>query len=136
MALVFVVFPVLLAISTFFKINYEEDIILFSYEYFNNVYFGFQLLSLFQYGVFAVMFIVYPIYPALFSIEKFFTNREPQNSAIIEYEVLKNLVYVLSPFFIFAILYLIAVRTEENPLTVIVNVIFLLLPPHYLKLSY
>ena len=107
-----------LAVSTFTKINYKEEIILFSSEYFTDIYFGFHLLSLLQYGVFIVMLIVYPIYPAVFSIQKFFVEREPQNSAIVEYKILKNLVYVLFPFFIFAIVYSIAVRMK---VTVIVN---------------
>jgi hypothetical protein len=122
MILVFFVSPLLLAVSTFFKIYYADEIILFSSEYFNDIYFGFQLLSLFQYVVFTVMLIVYPLYPAAFSIEKFFLNREPQNSAIIEYEILRNMVYVLSPFFVFAILYSVAARMEEYPLTAIIKI--------------
>lgn len=51
------------------------------------------------------MLVIYPIYPYVFS-KKYFSKRDPQ-SAIIEYELLKKIVYVLFPFFVlYALLYL------------------------------
>src|SRR5688572_14289591 len=88
MVFVLGVLPILLAISTFFSIKYREDIMLFSYEYFEDINFGIQLLSLFQYGVFVDMLILYPIYPAAFSIERYFMKRKCQRSALREYEIL------------------------------------------------
>src|SRR5215203_3555046 len=105
MVFVFGVLPILLAISSEFYIIYREDIMLFSSEYFEDIYFGFELLNLFQYVLFAVMLILYPIYPAAFSIERYFMKRKSQRSALKEYEILRKIVYALFPFFIFAFVY-------------------------------
>ena len=113
--IVLIVLPVLLALSNFFTIIYRIEIFTFSLEYFNNEYFAFQLLSYFQYGVFVVMLIVYPLYPSVFSLEKFLIKRNPE-SAIIEYEIIKKIVYALFPLFIFAFVYLISGTMKENPL--------------------
>jgi hypothetical protein len=118
--IVLLVLPVLLAFSNFFTIIYRLEIFTFSLQYFNNEYFAFQILSYFQYGVFVVMLIVYPLYPSVFSLEKFFIKRNPE-TAIIEYEMLKKIVYALFPLFIFAFVYLIGGTMKENPLRFVIK---------------
>src|SRR5215212_5506236 len=86
--IVLIVLPVLLAFSNFFTIIYRSEIFTFSLEYFNDEYFAFQIQSYFQYGVFVVMLILYPLYPSVFSIKKFFIKRNPE-CVIIEYEILR-----------------------------------------------
>jgi hypothetical protein len=66
------------------------------------------------------MLILYPLYPSAFSVEKFFIKRNPEN-AIIEYEILKKIVYALFPLFIFAFAYLIGRTMEENPLEFVIK---------------
>ena len=78
MIFVFVVLPFLLAISTFIKINYPGEIILLSSEYSDDIYFGFGLLSLFQYGVFVIMLILYPIYPSAFLYTEILREKRPK----------------------------------------------------------
>ena len=97
--IVLIVLPILLGLSNFFTIIYRLEIFSFSLQYFNDEYLAFQLLSFFQYGIFVAMLIVYPLYPSVFSLEKFFIKRNPE-SAIIEYEMLKKIVYALFPLFL------------------------------------
>lgn len=118
--IVLIVLPILLAFSNLVTVIYKQEIFLFSFEYFNNEYFAFQIRDYFQYGVFVVMLIVYPLYPSVFSLEKFFIKRNPEN-VIIEYEMLKKIVYGLFPLFIFAFVYLIGGTMKENPLGIIIK---------------
>jgi hypothetical protein len=118
--IVLIILPVLLAFSNFLSINYKLEIATFSLEYFNNESLAFQILSFFQYGVFVVMLILYPLYPSAFSVEKFFIKRNPE-TAIIEYEMLKKIVYALFPLFIFAFAYLIGGTMKENPLGIVIK---------------
>jgi hypothetical protein len=118
--IVLIVLPVLPAFSNFFTIIYRLEIFSFSSEYFNNGYVAFQIQSYFQYAVFVVMLILYPLYPSAFSLEKFFIRRNPK-SAIIEYEMPKKIVYTLFPLFIFAFVYLIGGTVKENPLRFVIK---------------
>jgi hypothetical protein len=118
--IVLIILPLLLGLSNFFTIIYRLEIFTFSLEYFNNEFLAFQILSFFQYGVFVVMLVLYPLYPSAFSVEKFFIKRNPE-SAIIEYETLKKIVYALFPLFIFAFAFLIGRTMEENPLGFVIK---------------
>ncbi|MDF2738383.1 MAG: hypothetical protein K0S93_2243 [Nitrososphaeraceae archaeon] len=137
MICVFFILPILLGISTFYKGNFAEDIILYSIEYFNNPYFGFNLLSYFQYSIFIVMLVLYPIYPSVFSIEKFFIKRKFQNSPILEYEGLKKIIYILFPFFIFAFIFILGqtIMKTQNPLIIVINIISNIIPPSIFVIS-
>jgi hypothetical protein len=119
---VLVILPVLLALSTFFFSSYKLEIYSYSLLYFDNGYLGFQILSFFQYGVFVVMLILYPIYPSMLSLKKFLVNRNPE-SAIIEYELLKKTIYILFPFFIFGFAYLVGGTIEGNPFEIVIKTI-------------
>jgi hypothetical protein len=67
-----------------------------------------------------VMLIVYPLYPSVFSLEKFLIKRNPE-SVITEYEMLKTIAYALFPLFIFAFVYLISGTMKENPLVFVIK---------------
>jgi hypothetical protein len=115
--MVLIALPILLGSSNFFSEVYSEKIISFFLVYFDDPYLGFQILYSFQYIVFAVMLVLYPIYPFIFSIEKYFSKRNPK-SAVSEYEILKKIVYSLFPFFIFAVAFMIVSRIiQEDPLS-------------------
>jgi hypothetical protein len=114
--IVLVILPVLLAISNFFGSVYYDLIYSYFLVYFNNGDLGFQLIDLFQYAVFVIMLVVYPIYPIAFSIEKYFSKSDAR-SVIKEYEILKKSVYALFPLFLIAIAFIImAQMSVENPL--------------------
>jgi len=59
-----------------------------------------NLFSAFQIIVFVVMVIVYPPYPAPFSIEKYFIKRGFE-SAVSEFELVRKILYVAIPLLIF-----------------------------------
>jgi hypothetical protein len=120
--IVLIALPVLLGTTNFFSSGiYNERIIRFSLIYFNDPYTGLWIVYSFQYIVFAVMLILYPIYPLIFSIEKYFWKRNPR-VAIAEYDLLKKITYALFPFFILALALMIASRiTPENQLSSIIN---------------
>jgi hypothetical protein len=59
-----------------------------------------NLFSAFQIIVFVVMILVYPPYPAPFSIEKYFTKRGFE-SAVSEFELVRKILYVAIPLLIF-----------------------------------
>jgi hypothetical protein len=121
--IVLVILPILLAFSNFFRYIYSEKILSFSLVYFNDVYFGFRILDLFQYCVFVVMLILYPSYHNILSTERYFGKRDPR-SALVEYEVLKKIIYALFPLFIFALVFIIVPRvTKENPLVIVTRLI-------------
>jgi hypothetical protein len=137
MIVVFFILPVLLGASTFYKEQFKDDILLDSFKYFNDPFFGFNLLSYFQYGIFIVMLILYPIYPSVFSIEKFFIKKNFQNSPIIEYEILKKIIYVLFPFFVFAFIFILGETTmkTQNPLRIVINTFSNIIPPSVFVIS-
>ena len=81
------------------------------------------------------MLILYPIYPAAFSIERYFMKRKCQSSALREYEILRKIVYALFPFFIFAFVYLMAGTTKGDILTVITNISGGLIPSDFLAVG-
>jgi hypothetical protein len=113
--------PALLGISNIIIDIYSNQIISFSILRFNNPSIVLDLLQVFQYVVFAVMLILYPIYPFFYSLKNYFSGRNPR-SIITEYKVLKYIVISLFPLFIFAILLITATRiANQNPLTSIVQ---------------
>lgn len=115
--IVLIVLPIVLGFSNFFSEIYYARIISFFLVYTDNPYLGFQILYVFQYIIFAVMLVAYPIYPFTFSMEKYFGDRNPW-SAIAEYDFLKKIVYVLFPFFILAVGFMILPRImSEDPLS-------------------
>jgi hypothetical protein len=62
------------------------------------------------------MLLIYPIYPAIFPTEDYF-RKVGNCNAIFEYKMLKKTVYVLVPFFVFGLIFLITQRIFlQNPL--------------------
>lgn len=59
-----------------------------------------NLFSTFQIVVFVVMVLIYPPYPAPFSIEKYFVKRGFE-SAVSEFELVRKILYVAVPLLIF-----------------------------------
>jgi fluoride ion exporter CrcB/FEX len=59
-----------------------------------------NLFSAFQIVVFVVMVLIYPPYPAPFSIEKYFVKRGFE-SAVSEFELVRKILYVAIPLLIF-----------------------------------
>ena len=59
-----------------------------------------NLFSTFQIVVFVVMVLIYPPYPAPFSIEKYFVKRGFE-SAVSEFELVRKILYVAIPLLIF-----------------------------------
>jgi hypothetical protein len=59
-----------------------------------------SLFSAFQIIVFVVMILIYPPYPAPFSIEKYFIKRGFE-SAVSEFELVRRILYVAIPLLIF-----------------------------------
>jgi hypothetical protein len=125
--IVLIALPILLGLSDFILTAYDYQITTFFYE--RNVedpVLGLELanrfkqaLHILQYVIFAVMLILYPIYPIIFSIEKHFNKRNPK-SAIREYHILKKITYALLPLFFFAVALTISLRiipdTNVNPI--------------------
>jgi hypothetical protein len=108
--IVLVVLPILLSSSTFILTGfYQNQVITSSYQKFNDPEIGVQFLaslilplSLLQYVILVVMLILYPLYPFIPSIENHLSKRNLK-SALIEYQVLKKIVYALLPIFFFAV---------------------------------
>ena len=123
--IVLVALPILLGSSTFVLTNvfYQNQIIIFFVNNFNDINLGFQFLNslaLLQYVIFAVMLILYPVYPFIFSIEKYANKRNPK-AVLTEYQTLKKIVYALLPLFFFAIALRISSGiTEDDPLSALV----------------
>ncbi len=59
-----------------------------------------NIFSAFQIVVFVVMELIYPPYPAPFSIEKYFIKRGFE-SAVSEFELVKKILYAAVPLLIF-----------------------------------
>jgi hypothetical protein len=120
--IVLVALPILLGSSIFILTNdfYRDQVITFFFDNFNDINLGSQfLISLrqLQYVIFAVMLILYPVYPFIFSIEKYTNKRNPK-AVLTEYQTLKKIVYALLPLFFFAIALIISKGiTEDNPLS-------------------
>jgi hypothetical protein len=123
--IVLVALPILLGSSIFILENdfYRNQVITFSFQIFNDPEIGIQFLAslkLLQYVIFAVMLILYPVYPFIFSIEKHTNKRNPK-AVLTEYQTLKKIVYALLPLFFFAIALRISSGiTEDNPLSALV----------------
>lgn len=116
-----VILPLLLLFSNIFIKIYYIDIYTFFIAYSNNGYLGFQIAFLFQYFVFAVLLVLYPLSSFVYSMEKYFRKRNPQ-SIIVEEEIIKKIVYILIPFFVFAIAFILIPRiTEENILISLIS---------------
>lgn len=113
--------PIVLGFTNFFSVIYYDTITSFFLVYFDNSDLGFEILYAFQYVVFVLMLVVYPVYPFILSIEKYITKRNPKDT-IREYEFLKKITYFLFPFFIFAVAFIISTRiSTENPLSSVVE---------------
>ena len=77
-------------------------------------------LLVIEYIVFAIMMVVYPVYP-IFFLEKFMSRRDPK-TVIKEYRVLKKIVIGLFPFFILSLSLILTTRiSQENPLSSLVS---------------
>jgi hypothetical protein len=118
---VLVALPILLIFSNLIGSLYSDEIITFSRRNFGIPDLGIQLINSIQYVIFAVMLILYPIYPSLFSVEKHLGKRNPK-STVTEYHILKKIVYVLLPFFFFALALILSsiIVKGDNPLLKIV----------------
>ena len=75
-------------------------------RYNSQIYPYFIVLSYFQYSVLIIMFIVYPLFPIIYSSEKYFQKRGYENT-VIEYERVKKIIYYLLPVFVLALLYVV-----------------------------
>jgi hypothetical protein len=128
--IVLVGLPILLGFSTYIHFHIDETIIFFI-DFFNDSEIGYSFLDslvLLQYVVLICMFILYPVYPSIFSIEKHLNKRNPK-VALTEYQFLKKIIYPLLPFFIFTIALKISSGITGDPLNVMVQ--FLLPEPWY-----
>jgi hypothetical protein len=104
--IVLIVLPSTVIISHYFLtqvvINYFKDISTVETVNQNLEYakLSVNLFSAFQIIVFVVMVLVYPPYPAPFSIEKYFIKRGFE-SAVSEFELVRKILYVAIPLLIF-----------------------------------
>src|SRR5829696_1684859 len=127
--IVLVALPILLGSSTFVLISDQIEVLAFFGQFFNDnfevayeVTYQFLVsLILLQYLIFAIMLILYPVYPFIFSIENHLNQRNPK-SAVVEYQALKKIVYALLPIFLFAIALIISSAiSPDTPLTDLVQ---------------
>jgi hypothetical protein len=82
-----------------------------------------DIFSVFQIVVFIVMIIVYPPYPAPFSIEKYFVKRGFE-SAVYEFELVRKILYVAVPLLIFfTVINLIQPLLEQFISTQVISII-------------
>jgi hypothetical protein len=130
--------PILLGSSTFILTNefYQDQIITFFVNNFNDINLGFQFLislSLLQYVIFAVMLILYPLYPLIPSIENHLCKRNPK-SALIEYQVLKKIVFTLLPVFFFGIALRISLHITQELFLSILGAVLLVLASALLRI--
>jgi hypothetical protein len=104
--IVLIVLPTAVIVSHYFLtqvvINYFKDISTIDTVNQNLEYakLSVNLFSAFQIIVFVVMVLVYPPYPAPFSIEKYFIKRGFE-SAVSEFELVRKILYVAIPLLIF-----------------------------------
>ncbi|HKQ21991.1 MAG TPA: hypothetical protein VJS91_08125 [Nitrososphaeraceae archaeon] len=104
--IVLIILPSAVIISHYFLtqvvINYFKDISTIDTVSQNLEYakISVNLFSTFQIIVFAVMVLIYPPYPAPFSIEKYFIKRGFE-SAVSEFELVRKILYVAIPLLIF-----------------------------------
>jgi hypothetical protein len=104
--IVLIVLPSTVIISHYFLtqvvINYFKDISTVETVNQNLEYakLSVNLFSAFQIIVFVVMVLIYPPYPAPFSIEKYFIKRGFE-SAVSEFELVRKILYVAIPLLIF-----------------------------------
>ena len=104
--IVLIILPSAVIISHYFLtqvvINYFKDISTIDTISQNLEYakLSVNLFSTFQIVVFVVMVLIYPPYPAPFSIEKYFVKRGFE-SAVSEFELVRKILYVAIPLLIF-----------------------------------
>ena len=104
--IVLIVLPSAVIVSHYFLtevvINYFKDISTIDTIRENLEYakLSVNLFSTFQIVVFVVMVLIYPPYPAPFSIEKYFVKRGFE-SAVSEFELVRKILYVAIPLLIF-----------------------------------
>ncbi len=120
--IVLVILPILLGSSTFVLSFYQSQVISFFEQIFNDFREVYKIASQFfallvqlQYVIFVAMLVFYPLYPFIFSLENHLSKRKPK-SVLLEYQLLKKLVYALLPIFFFAVvLRLSSIITPQNP---------------------
>src|SRR5215211_3864569 len=123
--IVLVALPTLLGFSTFILTNfYLNQVITSSFQKFKDPEIGIQFLaslilplSILQYVILVVMLILYPLYPFISSIENHLSKRNLKSS-LIEYQVLKKIVYALLPVFFFAVALRIYSDITQNKLLI------------------
>jgi hypothetical protein len=104
--IVLIILPSTVIVSHYFLtqvvINYFKDISTIDTVSQNLEYakLSVNLFSTFQIVVFVVMVLIYPPYPAPFSIEKYFIKRGFE-SAVSEFELVRKILYVAIPLLIF-----------------------------------
>ena len=104
--IVLIILPSAVIVSHYFLtqvvINYFKDISTIDTVNQNLEYakLSVNLFSAFQIIVFVVMVLIYPPYPAPFSIEKYFIKRGFE-SAVSEFELVRKILYVAIPLLIF-----------------------------------
>jgi hypothetical protein len=77
-------------------------------------------LQVIEYIIFAIMIVVYPVYP-IFFLEKFMSRRDPK-TVIKEYRILKKIIIGLFPFFILSAALILTTRiSQQNPLSIFVQ---------------
>ena len=116
---IFVLFslPVLLVLSNIFY----PEIANFFQGWLDNRQIGIDLVFYFQSTVLVIMLLIYPMYPAIFPTQEYFKKIGNCN-AVFEYKILKRIVYVLSPFFVYGLIFLITQRIFlQNPMLEIMN---------------
>ena len=126
--IVLIILPMLLGSSTFVLFFYQGQVISFFEQIFNDFREGykiafpfFALLVQLQYIIFVAMLVFYSVYPLIFSLENHLSKRKPK-SVLLEYQLLKKLVYALLPIFFFAVvLRLSSTITQNSPLVDLVR---------------
>ena len=99
------ILPALLVLSNIFYPNIAH----FFQIWLNNQQIGIHFVFYFQIIVLVIMLLVYPIYPAIFPTEEYF-HKVGDCNAIFEYTMLKKTIYVLAPFFVFGLIFLVMQR--------------------------
>lgn len=107
------------------------------------IYFLSVLVSILQYVIFIIMLFIYPFWTLIYPTSKYFEKISNRN-AVLEYEALKKIAYLLFPFFIFGTFYLITDHIMKTSLisnlklpeevTLLVGVLFFIVASVFLKL--
>ena len=107
---VLVILPAIIFVSSIYI-----DVVPFLVEGFTTNTIEYKLAPLIQYVIIAVMLVVYPISPLLYSVELYFKKMGPHN-VLAEYHNLKKIAIILFPVFVFALFHLIVLNIiGKNP---------------------